>query len=96
MKYDFYSTVSYNRFAELVGQNLIAMSFFLKTGCLVKSTQISFVDSKHIRVCKYKRILNNEVFCCQRKIYHKMVSGIQTSHRNILQSKNIKILRLLK
>ncbi len=62
MKDDFPVTVSYNRFTELVGQNLMAMSLFLKTCCLGDSTGISFVDSTPIRVCKPKRIRNNKVF----------------------------------
>ena len=62
MKDDFPATVSYNRFTELVGQNLMAMSLFLKTCCLGNSTGISFVDSTPIRVCKPKRIRNNKVF----------------------------------
>jgi len=62
MKDDFPSTVSYNRFTELVGQNLMAMTLFLKTCCLGDSTGISFVDSTPIRVCKPKRIRNNKVF----------------------------------
>jgi len=62
MKDDFPVTVSYNRFTELVGQNLMAMSLFLKTCCLGNSTGISFVDSTPIRVCKPKRIRNNKVF----------------------------------
>ena len=62
MKDDFPETVSYNRFTELVGQNLMAMSLFLKTCCLGDSTGISFVDSTPIRVCKPKRIRNNKVF----------------------------------
>ncbi len=62
MKGDFPSTVSYNRFTELVGQNLMAMTLFLKTCCLGDSTGISFVDSTPIRVCKSKRIRNNKVF----------------------------------
>jgi hypothetical protein len=62
MKSDFPATVSYNRFTELAGQNLMAMSLFLKTCCLGDSTGISFVDSTPIRVCKTKRIRNNKVF----------------------------------
>jgi len=62
MKSDFPATVSYNRFTELVGQNLMAMSLFLKTCCLGDATGISFVDSTPIRVCKSKRIRNNKVF----------------------------------
>ncbi len=62
MKDDFPVTVSYNRFTELVGQNLMAMSLFLKTCCLGNSTGISFVNSTPIRICKPKRIRNNKVF----------------------------------
>ena len=62
MKDDFPVTVSYNRFTELINQNLMAMSLFLKTCCLGDSTGISFVDSTPIRVCKTKRIRNNKVF----------------------------------
>jgi hypothetical protein len=58
----FPSTVSYNRLTELVGQNLMAMTLFLKTCRLGDSTGISFVDSTPIRVCKPKRIRNNKVF----------------------------------
>ncbi len=62
MKDEFPNTVSYNRFTELVGQNLMAMSLFLKTCCLGECTGISFVDSTPIRVCKPKRINSNKVF----------------------------------
>jgi len=62
MKDDFPNTVSYNRFTELVGQNLMAMSLFLKTCCLGDCTGISFVDSTPVRVCKPKRINSNKVF----------------------------------
>jgi hypothetical protein len=73
MKGDFPSTVSYNRFTELVGQNLMAMSLFLKTCCLGDSTDISFVDSTPIRVCKPKRIRNN-----------KVLKGIATSWKSTM------------
>jgi hypothetical protein len=62
MKDDFPATVSYNRFTELMSQNLMAMSLFLKTCCLGECTGISFVDSTPVRVCKPKRIRNNKVF----------------------------------
>ncbi len=61
MKDEFSDTFSYNIFTELVGQDLIAMSFF-KTCCLGESTGISFVDYTAVRVCKLKRIRNNKVF----------------------------------
>jgi Transposase DDE domain. len=62
MQDDFPNTVSYNRFTELMQQNLMAMTLFLKTCCLGNCTGISFVDSTPIRVCKSKRIKNNKVF----------------------------------
>lgn len=62
MKEDFPVTVSYNRFTELMQQNLMAMTLFLKTCCLGDCTGISFVDSTPVRVCKNKRIYNNKVF----------------------------------
>lgn len=62
MQEDFPNTVSYNRFTELMQQNLMAMTLFLKTCCLGDCTGISFVDSTPVRVCKPKRIRNNKVF----------------------------------
>lgn len=62
MKQEFPNTVSYNRFVELMQQNLMMMTLFLKTCCLGESTGISFVDSTPVRVCKPKRIRNNKVF----------------------------------
>jgi len=62
MNNDFPNTVSYNRFTELMQQNLMPMVLFLKTCCLGDCTGISFIDSTPIRVCKNKRIRNNKVF----------------------------------
>lgn len=62
MQSDFPATVSYSRFTELMQQNLMPMTLFLKTCCLGDSTGISFVDSTPVRVCKPKRIKNNKVF----------------------------------
>jgi len=62
MQNDFPATVSYNRFTELMQQNLMPMTLFLKTCCLGDSTGISFVDSTPVRVCKPKRIKSNKVF----------------------------------
>tara|TARA_B110000014_G_C19998894_1_gene517580 strand:- start:63 stop:956 length:894 start_codon:yes stop_codon:yes gene_type:complete len=59
---DFPDTVSYNRFTELIQQNLMPMTLFLKTCCLGECNGISFVDSTPIRVCKNKRIKRNKVF----------------------------------
>lgn len=62
MQKEFPKTVSYNRFTELMQQNLMALTLFLKTCCLGKCTGISFIDSTPIRVCKNKRISQNKVF----------------------------------
>ena len=59
---EFPNTVSYNRFTELMQQNLMPLTLFLKTCCLGKCTGISFADSTPIRVCKQKRISRNKVF----------------------------------
>lgn len=62
MKDDFPKTVSYNRFVELMEQNLMPLSLFLKTCCMGNCTGISFIDSTPIRVCNPKRINRNKVF----------------------------------
>ena len=62
MNKEFPSTVSYNRFVELMQSNLMPMTIFAKTCCLGQCTGISFVDSTPIRVCKNKRITGNKVF----------------------------------
>lgn len=62
MKQEFPNTVSYNRFTELMQQNLMAMTLFLKTCCLGECSGISFIDSTPVRVCKNKRIHNHKVF----------------------------------
>ena len=62
MQDDFPDTVSYNRFTELMQQNLMPMTLFLKTCCLGDCTGISFIDSTPVRVCKPKRIKSNKVF----------------------------------
>lgn len=59
---EFPSTVSYNRFTELMQQNLMPMTLFLKTCCLGECSGISFIDSTPVRVCKNKRIPRNKVF----------------------------------
>lgn len=62
MKSEFPNTVSYNRFTELMQQNLMPLTLLLKTCCLGKCTGISFIDSTPIRVCNNKRIYRNKVF----------------------------------
>jgi hypothetical protein len=59
---EFPSTVSYNRFVELLQISALPMTLFLKTCCLGSCTGISFVDSTPIRVCKNKRIPRHKVF----------------------------------
>lgn len=58
----FPSTVSYNRFVELMQSASLPMAIFLKTCCLGEGTGISFMDSTPIRVCKNKRIKRHRVF----------------------------------
>jgi hypothetical protein len=62
MQNEFPNTVSYNRFTELMQNNLLPLTMFLKTCCLGNCTGISFVDSTPVRVCKNKRIKRNKVF----------------------------------
>lgn len=62
MRQDFPSTVSYNRFVELMQSALLPMTIFLKINCLGNCTGISFVDSTSIKVCNNKRIKRNKVF----------------------------------
>lgn len=62
MTNEFPNTVSYNRFTELMQQNLMPLTLFLKTCCLGECSGISFIDSTPIRVCKNKRISRNKVF----------------------------------
>lgn len=62
MRNDFPQTVSYNRFVELMQQNLMPLTLFLKTCCMANCTGISFIDSTPIRVCNPKRIKRNKVF----------------------------------
>lgn len=58
----FPSTVSYNRYVELMQAATLPMSIFLKTCCMGEGTGISFIDSTPVRVCKNKRIKRNRVF----------------------------------
>ena len=62
MQKEFPKTVSYNRFTELMQQNFMPLTLFLKTCCLGKCSGISFIDSTPVRVCKNKRINQNKVF----------------------------------
>ena len=58
----FESTVSYNRFVELMQAASLPMTVFLKTCCMGDGTGISFIDSTPVRVCKNKRIKRHKVF----------------------------------
>lgn len=62
LKAEFPETVSYNRFVELMQENLMPLVLYMKTCCLGKCTGISFVDSTPVRVCNNKRINANRVF----------------------------------
>lgn len=58
----FPSTVSYNRFVELMQSSLMALIMYLKTYSLGTCSGISFVDSTPIRVCSNKRTNQHKVF----------------------------------
>ena len=59
---EFPTTVSYNRFVELMQSNMLALTLYMKTCCLGQCTGISFIDSTPIRTCNNKRIYTNKVF----------------------------------
>uniref|UniRef100_UPI0037448B2C transposase n=1 Tax=Winogradskyella costae TaxID=2697008 RepID=UPI0037448B2C len=42
--------------------NLLQLTLYMKTCCLGKCTDISFIDSTPIRACKNKSIAQNKVF----------------------------------
>jgi hypothetical protein len=62
LKKEFPTTVSYNRFVELMQANILPLTLYMKTCCLGQCTGISFIDSTPIRACKNKRITQNKVF----------------------------------
>ena len=62
MKSAFPNLVSYNRFVELIPTVMIPLVGFLKLKRLVKSENITFIDSTKIAVCNNKRIKKNRVF----------------------------------
>ena len=59
---EFPTTISYNRFVELMQANILPLTLYMKTSCLGQCTGISFIDSTPIRACKNKRITQNKVF----------------------------------
>ena len=62
MKTAFPNIVSYNRFIELIPTVFLPLVIFLKLKRLVKSDEITFIDSTKIAICKNKRIKANLVF----------------------------------
>ena len=58
----FPNIVSYNRFIELIPSILVPLIAFLKLKRLVKSDQVTFIDSTKIAICNNKRIKRNTVF----------------------------------
>jgi len=62
LKKEFPNLVSYNRFVELMKTVLVPLVAFLQLKRLVKSDEITFVDSTKIKVCHNKRIKANRTF----------------------------------
>jgi hypothetical protein len=62
LKKEFPSTVSYNRFTELMQSVLLPLAFYLKSIRMGDCSGISFIDSTPIRVCHNRRIHSNKVF----------------------------------
>ena len=62
LKSYFPNLVSYNRFIELIPTIFVPLVLFLKLKRLVKSEEITFIDSTKITVCHNKRIKRNRTF----------------------------------
>ncbi len=62
LKREFPNLVSYNRFVELMQTVLVPLSAFLQLKRLVRSDEITFIDSTRIKVCHNKRIKRNRTF----------------------------------
>jgi hypothetical protein len=62
LKSYFPKLVSYNRFVELIPTVLIPLIAYLKLKRLVLSKEITFIDSRKIKVCHNKRINRNRTF----------------------------------
>lgn len=62
LKKYFPNLVSYNRFVELISTVLLPLTIFLKLKRLIKSNNITFIDSTKIKVCHNKRITRNKTF----------------------------------
>ena len=61
MRDQFPDLVSYNRFVELMPENLELLAMYLSSR-FDNATGISYIDSTKIQVCKPKRIKRNKVF----------------------------------
>jgi hypothetical protein len=59
---EFPTTISYNRFTELMQSVLLPFAFYLKSIRMGDCSGISFIDSTPIRVCHNRRIHSNKVF----------------------------------
>ncbi len=62
MRHLFPKVVSYNRFVELEKEVAIPLALFIRKVLLGKCTDISFVDSTPLRVCKNQRIHIHKMF----------------------------------
>ena len=62
LKKEFPNLVSYNRFVELMRTVFVPLVAFLQLKRLVKSDEITFIDSTKIKVCHNKRIKANRTF----------------------------------
>jgi hypothetical protein len=61
LHYQFPTLVSYNRFVELMTENIELLALYLQS-LFSKATGIAYVDSTPIQVCKPKRMSANKVF----------------------------------
>ena len=59
---DFAHLVSYNRFVELQKKALVPLMLFLSISCSKNATNVSFIDSTKLQVCKNRRIYSHKVF----------------------------------
>lgn len=62
MKNEFPQTISYNRLAELMPSNLIALTMLAQTCTLENYVDISFMDRTPIKAYGNKSIQHNQVF----------------------------------
>ena len=62
LRHLFPKVVSYNRIVELERDVIIPLTLFIKKVLLGKCTDISFVDSTPLRICKNQRITYSQGF----------------------------------